>query len=240
MGSAVAMNNTAFLYEHGLGVTQDYAEAKRWYQKAAAAGNSQAMDTSEIFIFTETVYQRTTSRPTAGTKKQPQRASSFAMNNLGNLYLNGNGVAKDYAQARGWYEKQPLRVYAGCDEQPRKSLFLRKRCTKGLRPGPQLVRKSSRCGLSFAMNNLGNLYLNGNVSAKTTREDLNPVRTAAAAGNPIGDEQYRRPLQDWILGVPKILQRRKGWYEKAAAVGNAVAMIRLGDIYRRPGALPSA
>jgi TPR repeat protein len=27
------------------------------------------------------------------------------MVNLGNLYLNGNGVPKDYAEARKWYEK---------------------------------------------------------------------------------------------------------------------------------------
>ena len=27
------------------------------------------------------------------------------MNSLGNLYFNGNGVTKDYAEARKWYEK---------------------------------------------------------------------------------------------------------------------------------------
>ena len=33
-------------------------------------------------------------------------------------------------------------------------------------------------------------------------------------------------------GVSQDFAEAKGWYEKAAAVGNAVAMIRLGDIYR--------
>ena len=37
------MNNIGYLYDKGLGVTQDYAEAKRWYEKAAAAGHSGAM-----------------------------------------------------------------------------------------------------------------------------------------------------------------------------------------------------
>src|SRR5471032_736877 len=31
--------------------------------------------------------------------------SASAMNNLGALYLNGQGVAKDYAQARAWFRK---------------------------------------------------------------------------------------------------------------------------------------
>ena len=47
----------------------DYAEARKWYEKAAAAGNANAM------------------------------------NNLGDLYFNGNGVPEDYAEARKWYEK---------------------------------------------------------------------------------------------------------------------------------------
>jgi TPR repeat protein len=31
------------MYEKGEGVTQDYAQARRWYQKAADAGSAEAM-----------------------------------------------------------------------------------------------------------------------------------------------------------------------------------------------------
>ena len=37
------MKELGNLYYVGNGVTKDYAEAKRWYEKAAAAGNSTAM-----------------------------------------------------------------------------------------------------------------------------------------------------------------------------------------------------
>jgi len=30
------------LYQHGLGVSQDYTEAKKWYRKAADAGHADA------------------------------------------------------------------------------------------------------------------------------------------------------------------------------------------------------
>jgi len=36
------MKNLGAMYYAGEGVTQDYAEALRWYRKAADAGNSRA------------------------------------------------------------------------------------------------------------------------------------------------------------------------------------------------------
>jgi TPR repeat protein len=37
------MNNLGFLYDHGLGVTKDYTQARQWYEKSAAAGNPMAI-----------------------------------------------------------------------------------------------------------------------------------------------------------------------------------------------------
>jgi TPR repeat protein len=42
-GSAVAQVGMGYLYEHGLGVAQGYADALAWYRKAALQGNGQAM-----------------------------------------------------------------------------------------------------------------------------------------------------------------------------------------------------
>jgi uncharacterized protein len=36
------MANLGYLYDRGAGVPQEYAKAKEWYQKAAAAGSTQA------------------------------------------------------------------------------------------------------------------------------------------------------------------------------------------------------
>jgi TIR domain/Sel1 repeat len=43
LASASAMTNTGLLYDVGKGVPQDYAEARRWYEKAAAMGEPNAM-----------------------------------------------------------------------------------------------------------------------------------------------------------------------------------------------------
>ena len=39
---AAAQGNLGNLYSHGQGVVQDYAEAERWYRKAAGQGNAAA------------------------------------------------------------------------------------------------------------------------------------------------------------------------------------------------------
>ena len=38
------MNNIGKQYEKGLGVAQDYAKAREWYEKAVAAGDPSAMN----------------------------------------------------------------------------------------------------------------------------------------------------------------------------------------------------
>ena len=41
-GDAKAQNSLGFMYNEGLGVSQDYAEAVKWYGKAAEQGDANA------------------------------------------------------------------------------------------------------------------------------------------------------------------------------------------------------
>jgi TPR repeat protein len=36
------MNNLGYIYQHGLGVAQDNGQARQWYEKATAKGNTTA------------------------------------------------------------------------------------------------------------------------------------------------------------------------------------------------------
>jgi TPR repeat protein len=40
--SVSAMNNLGLLYQNGRGVTQDYAKAREWFEKAANKGDADA------------------------------------------------------------------------------------------------------------------------------------------------------------------------------------------------------
>ena len=41
----------------------------------------------------------------ARSQKAAAAGNTAAMNGLGDLYFNGNGVPEDYAEARKWYER---------------------------------------------------------------------------------------------------------------------------------------
>jgi TPR repeat protein len=99
-----------------LGVPQDYAEAMRWFQKAADAGNSSAMNYADDEVVsagcTRTACctragacRRTTRRRCGGIGKPPTRAIARAMYNIGDLYYYGRGVPQDYAEAMRWYRQ---------------------------------------------------------------------------------------------------------------------------------------
>jgi TPR repeat protein len=44
LGDQVSIRNLGFLYANGFGVRQDYTEARKWYEKAAATGDEIAME----------------------------------------------------------------------------------------------------------------------------------------------------------------------------------------------------
>lgn len=86
-GSAEAQFHLGLLYDMGWGVTQDYAEAKRWYGLAA----DQKL---ELHLFADQKYMR------------DYNATVFAKRNLGLLYTEGApGLAQDYAKAASWFRK---------------------------------------------------------------------------------------------------------------------------------------
>ena len=76
----------------GTGVPKDYAEARKWYEKAAAAGNAGAMNRARRCLLQRR--QRRTPVDDAEARKWYEKAAAAgnanAMNNLGDLYFNGN------------------------------------------------------------------------------------------------------------------------------------------------------
>jgi hypothetical protein len=103
-GDAIAMTNLGHTYED----ERDYKKAMDWYEKAAAAGNAEAM--ASIGYLYDTGYGKSWGNPNYKKardwyQKAAEAGSAGAMNNLGDLYASGHGVDQDYQEARTWYEK---------------------------------------------------------------------------------------------------------------------------------------
>jgi TPR repeat protein len=100
-GNANAQYNLGTWYEEGVnqGVPQDDTQAAFWRRKVKAWRtwiNSVDFQHSEHWRYTQAVFW---------FRKAAEQGDSDAQDELGNLYLSGEGVTKDYTQAREWFRK---------------------------------------------------------------------------------------------------------------------------------------
>jgi len=96
-GDAVAQFILGFMYDEGKGVPQDYAEAAKWYRKAAKQGNIAAQ------------YNLSLMEDRAEMEKWYRRAAepgnAAAPSNLGLMDDQGRGVPKNRAEMEKWYRR---------------------------------------------------------------------------------------------------------------------------------------
>jgi TPR repeat protein len=149
------------MYEQGQGVPQDYAEAVRWYRKAADQGHAGAQ------LFLGLMYDRGQGVPQDYAEavhwfcKAADQGRALAQVKLAESYSHGQGVPQDYAEAARWYRKaadQGLAV-AQCN--------LGVRYDKGqgvpqdYAEAVQWYRKAAEQGLAAAQLSLGSMYYRG-------------------------------------------------------------------------------
>ncbi len=105
-GDPDAARNLARLYHEGLGVRQDFSQARKLYQVAAKKCNATAQNNLGLLLLNG-----------QGGEKDPVEAfrlfhsaanqglpeDSDAMGNLGGLYLGGTGTQQNVVEAYKWY-----------------------------------------------------------------------------------------------------------------------------------------
>ncbi|MCX7088373.1 MAG: tetratricopeptide repeat protein [Methylococcales bacterium] len=102
-------NKLGWCYANGIGVPENYAEAKKWYGKA---GYSNIIEPQESNVYSGS----TTASSTNGVENENAcnlalleinkgSVDSNVQNKLGWCYANGVGVAENYAEATKWYKK---------------------------------------------------------------------------------------------------------------------------------------
>src|SRR5262245_44682519 len=104
-GDTNSMVNLGRSYGHGRAVTQDYAKAREWYEKAAVYGHPHAMLLLGGLYLQGYGVAKDYGKAREWYEKAAAKGEADAMYCIGGLYLNGYGVAKDYGKAREWYEK---------------------------------------------------------------------------------------------------------------------------------------
>jgi hypothetical protein len=84
---------------------KDFAKALPHLQKAADAGNADAMVGLGVLYENGQGVAQDYAKAREWYQKAADAGNADAMNNLGLLYQKGQGVTQDYAKAREWYQK---------------------------------------------------------------------------------------------------------------------------------------
>jgi hypothetical protein len=99
------MNKLGELYSYAQGVARDYTQARNWYQRAAAAGSTEAMCNLGVLYQSGRGVPENYDKAREWFQKAADAGNAEAINKLGELYAYAQGVARDYTQARNWYQR---------------------------------------------------------------------------------------------------------------------------------------
>ena len=112
LGDADAQSNLGDIYYYGWGVPQDYAQAAKWYRKAADQGHVMALATVG-YMHTEDFNEH---REGSGIlqdeveaaiwyRRAAEAGDAHCQFDLGRQYYYGKHVTQDYEEAAEWFRK---------------------------------------------------------------------------------------------------------------------------------------
>jgi uncharacterized protein len=163
-------------------------------------------------------------------EKATAMGSKIAITEIGNVYLNGEGVVRDYARSRQLFEEADAKG----DTLAIALMGLLYQNGWGVAQdyarARQLYEKAADAGDLIAMNSLGIVYEVGMGVPKDYTQAHRWFEKAAAADNPEAACNLGRLYQNgW--GVSQDYAKARQYYERAAARGNPVAMNNLGTLF---------
>jgi len=99
---ANAFNDQGDIHITGRGVPENYAEAAKWYKKAADLGHAKAQSQLGHMYVTGRGVTQNYAEATKWLRKAADNGIAAAQSQLGDMYIKGQGVLKNYAEAAKW------------------------------------------------------------------------------------------------------------------------------------------
>ena len=101
---ANTQNSRGVMYHNGQGVPQDYAQARQWYEKAAAQGHEQAQSNLGLLYANGLGVPRDYAQARQWYEKAAAQGNADGQFYLGWMYAYGQGVSQDLVQAYRWLD----------------------------------------------------------------------------------------------------------------------------------------
>ena len=229
-GDVDAMNSLGVMYYHGEGVSQDYAQAKQWYEKAAEYGNANAMNNLGVMYYHGEGVSQDYDQAKQWYEKAAENGNTDSMYTLGYLYANGQGVTQNYTTAKHWYEKAADGGHSSAMVNLGVMYSNGNGVSQDYAEAKQWYEKAVEKGNPVAMNNIGILYEYGLGVAQDFSQAKQWYEKAADGGHSNAMVSLGLMYHNGN-GVSQDYAEAKQWYEKAAEKGNAGALYNLGFMY---------
>jgi TPR repeat protein/uncharacterized protein YecT (DUF1311 family) len=153
-----------------------------------------------------------------------------AQNSLGVMYAAGQGVAKDDAQAVGWYRKAAEQGFAPAQNNLGFMYANGQGVPKDDAQAVAWYRMSAEQGFALAQNNLGVMYAKGQGLSQNYAEAVKWYHKSADQGNAFAQSNLGALYRN-AQGVTQNYAVAMQWYRRAADQGNVPAQASLGDMY---------
>lgn len=104
-GDATAQSDLGLLYDEGLGIKKDPAEAAKWYRLAADQGDAAAQNNLAFMYVRGISVEQDYVQAAHWYRKAADQGAAEAQYNLAHLYVEGRGVPQDIKEAADLYRK---------------------------------------------------------------------------------------------------------------------------------------
>ena len=171
-------------YYHGNnGVKIDYAEAIKWYRKAALMGHADAQNYLGVCYDLGRGLNEDDVEAVKWYRKSAAQGYKYAQNNLGVCYECGSGLNEDDIEAVKWYRKAAEQGHADAQNNLGNRLYNGQGIIKNYAEAAKWYRKSAENGNQNAQYNLGWCYQYGQGVTKNLTEAKKWYQKAADKGH---------------------------------------------------------
>ena len=152
-------------WKDGRGVPQDYAEAMKWYRKAADQGHARAQFNLGIMYYDYKGVRQNYAEAMKWYRKAADQGHARAQFNLGLMYYDGKGVpqnyAENYAEAMKWFRKAAEQGFDHAQNALGRMYFKGYSVSLNYAEAMKWYRKAADQGFAHAQVNLGCMYAKG-------------------------------------------------------------------------------
>ena len=211
-------------YSGKLGVAQDYAEAVKWFRKAAGQNDARAQyNLGDYYAFGPGA-TRDQAEAVKWFRKAAGQNDARAQYNLGLFYESGRGVAQDYVEAVKWYRKAAKQDYARAQNNLGVDYSKGQGVAQDEAEAVKWYRKAAGQYFAEAQINLAACYYKGKGVAPDYVEAYKWCLLAAAQGNEDGKNAVTK--MEGVMSSEQIAEgkrRANDWLEqhKQAPAGNS-------------------